>query len=369
LSEGKLTVYGNFIRNWEIRCHERDIDKRTVRPFEWGLEFLNSQFLKAESVNKGINGYHHPLAENGSSRNSLQPKQQIAEFTRKSLADSQRFYTPKEISAADFDFDGFWLRFLSGVATPYAKNNVVHARWYPAGDQRKAVIVSPQWNGDEQAHVAICKGLNRFGISALRLSLPYHDRRMPEELSRADYMVSANIGRTIQSVQQAVQDVRRCADWLQLRGVRRIGVMGTSIGSCTSFLAFVHDERLETGVFNHVSGYFGDVVWTGITTSHIRQSLEAHLTREEIRNLWLSISPAAYLNRPHWYPRKALMISAKYDLTFPWDLSQAVFDECEKYGAGIDKAILPCGHYTSGKTPFKFLDGYHIINYFRKAWN
>ena len=73
----------------------------------------------------------------------------------------------------------------------------------------------PQWNGKEDAHVAICKGLNYFGISALRLSLPYHDWRMPPELERADYLVSSNIGRTIQAVQQAVQDIRRCADWLQ----------------------------------------------------------------------------------------------------------------------------------------------------------
>ena len=38
---------------------------------------------------------------------------------------------------------------------------------------------------------------NRFGISALRLSKPYHDIRRPAELERSDYAVSSNIGRTI----------------------------------------------------------------------------------------------------------------------------------------------------------------------------
>ncbi len=28
--------------------------------------------------------------------------------------------------------------------------------------------------------------------------------------------------------------------------------------------------------------------------------------------------------------------------------------------------VLPCGHYTVGKTPFKFLDGYHICNYLKR---
>lgn len=344
-------MYGNLIRNWERRCHERDIDKRQVRPFEWGLEFL---------THSSVNGHNGHRAQ--------EPKNFFERFNAEVLQDSDHFYLPVPALAQDFDFDGFHLRFASAVRTPWPKNNLVHARYFPAGNDDCAVIVSPQWNGDEQAHIAICRGLNYFGISALRLSLPYHDHRMPEELTRADYMVSSNIGRTIQAVQQAVQDVRRCADWLQLRGVRRIGVMGTSIGSCTSWLAFVHDERLEVGVFNHVSGWFGDVVWNGITTSHIRQSLEPHLTPEEVRQVWATISPSAYMQRASGLKRRALMISARYDLTFPFDLSQTVFADCERYGVKTDKVILPCGHYTSGKSPFKFLDGYHIVNYFRKAW-
>ncbi|HZS05849.1 MAG TPA: abhydrolase domain-containing 18 [Blastocatellia bacterium] len=352
-------MYGNLIRNWERRCHDRDIDKRQVRPFEWGLEFLGN----VRHGHNGRNGHHgHP------DHTAHHPKEVLERFNSSVLADSDSFYTPPPGRQADFDFDGRWLRFPSAVETPYPKNNLVHARYFPAGADDCAVIVSPQWNGSEEAHVAICRGLNYFGISALRLSLPYHDRRMPEELTRADYMVSSNIGRTIQSVRQAVQDVRRAADWLRLRGVKRIGVMGTSIGSCTSWLAFVHDERLEVGVFNHVSAYFGDVVWEGITTSHIRQSLEEHLTPEEARRVWLAISPSAFMQKAGGLRRRALMITARYDLTFPYDLSRIVFEDCARYGVKVDKVVLPCGHYTSGKAPFKFLDGYHIVNYFRRAW-
>ena len=28
--------------------------------------------------------------------------------------------------------------------------------------------------------------------------------------------------------------------------------------------------------------------------------------------------------------------------------------------------VLPCGHYTLGKTPFQVLDGYHICSYLLK---
>jgi hypothetical protein len=327
----------------ERRLHRRDISLRRARPFEWGLEYL------------GHGQAAHPLAF-------------IEGFNARVLAASESFFTPPPSRAADFDFDGYWLRFPSGIETPDAKNNTVHARFFPAGSGERAVIVSPHWNANEESYVALCRVLNRVGISALRLSLPYHDRRMPEELTRADYMISANIGRTIQSVRQAVQDVRRAADWLFARGARRVGLVGTSIGSCVPWLAFVHDERLEAGAFNLVSSYFGDVVWRGLTTSHIRRSLEQHLTLEEVRRAWLTISPSAYASRLSGLRRQALLICARYDLTFLPDLSRILFEDCERHGAEVRKAFLPCGHYTIGRTPFKYLDAWHIVNFFRRAW-
>jgi hypothetical protein len=32
------------------------------------------------------------------------------------------------------------------------------------------------------------------------------------------------------------------------------------------------------------------------------------------------------------------------------------------------KVFLPCGHYTIGQTPFKYIDAFHIINFFRRLW-
>ena len=77
----------------------------------------------------------------------------------------------------------------------------VRARCFPprdgtAGARRAAVLVLPQWNSDAGGHVGLCRLLAMNGMTALRLSLPYHDRRMPPELHRADYIVSANVART-----------------------------------------------------------------------------------------------------------------------------------------------------------------------------
>src|SRR6185436_9525155 len=131
-----------------------------------------------------------------------------------------------------------------------------------------------------------CRMLQHAGISALRLSMPYHHDRKPPEIERAEYLVSPNVGRTLAASRQAVTDARRAADWLLERGYKKVGLIGTSIGSCIAFLTFAHDVRFATGVFIHVSTYYADVVWEGLSTSHVRKALEGVIPLEHLRRLW-----------------------------------------------------------------------------------
>lgn len=348
-----------LMHNWEQKLATRT-NNRVVRPFEWGAEFLSlGPFTVA---------------------NSKGEREIIIDFNEQALTASDIFFGLS--SSPHFSFDGHWLTFKSLVETPYKENNTVYGRYFPVSARKaetkgsreeevrraqgRAVIVLPQWNGDGESHIGLCHALNRFGMAALRLSLPYHDRRMLEGFERADYMVSANIGRTLQAVRQAVIDTRTAIDWLARQGYDRIGIAGTSIGSCVSFLAFAHDERLRAGAFNMVSSYFGDVVWEGMATAHIKQSLETTISREEARRLWLAISPNAYVDRLARNPRRGLLISARYDLTFTPELSELLFDECRRHNIGFRIRKVPWGHYTMGEAPFKYYDGYLITSYLRK---
>lgn len=234
-------------------------------------------------------------------------------------------------------------------------------------DVRRAVLVLPQWNADGASHVGLCRLLNRCGIAALRLTLPYHEARCPPELGRADYLVSSNVGRTLQSVRQAVVDARAAITWLEQQGYNRVGIVGTSIGSCAAFLTFAHDERIRAGVFNHVSGYFADVVWRGISTRHVRAGFDGKLTLEDLRRFWLPISPLPFAARlAHTAPRPMRFITARYDLSFPIDLSRDVITEAQRLKLPLDVVWLPCGHYTSAETPWKYIDGWKIVSFLRQ---
>jgi dienelactone hydrolase len=285
------------------------------------------------------------------------------------MADTDRFFTPAPTRDYTFtprvdgspDAETGTLTFPSALTTPHAENNTVWGRFFAAADKKRAVVVLPQWNSDPGGHIGLAKLFARVGVNAMRLSLPYHDRRMPPELSRADYIVSSNIVRTLQVCRQAVLDARRALWWLHEQGYERLGIVGTSLGSCLSMLTACHEPLVRVQALNHVSPFFADVVWRGLSTAHVRTALEDHIELDTLRELWRPISPWSYLERAR--TKKTLLVYAKYDLTFPLDLSRKLVDEFARRGIATNVAVLPCGHYTTGKAPFKFLDGYYLARF------
>lgn len=340
-------LYARWMMDWEARlCFSAT--NRVVRPFEWGLEWA-ANWPSAQTI--------HP--------NGQGPEKYLGDCNQLAIQRSDEFYAYR--TPTDFRLDAGLLRFTSPVNTPYANNNTVHAQWFPAAEPKKrAVIVLPHWNARLDQHGGLARGIQKLGMSALRLSLPYHDYRMPPELERADYAVSSNVGRTIDATRQAVIDIRASLDWLQQQGYERLGVVGTSLGSCYAFLASAHDPRLRVNVFNHCSAFFADVVWSGLSTLHIRKGLEPEINVERLREVWSAISPVNYLEQFARWPKKSKFIYATYDTTFLPEFSRDIVRRIQERGIDNHVAVLPCGHYTLGESPYKFIDGYHICSHLRK---
>jgi len=314
-----------------------------VRPFEWGLEWIGG----------------------GSGEPGGSVAAHLEAWAADRVARSEDFFAVEPDT--DYQLDGDRLSFQSAVRTPHPENNTVRARYFPDPSprgRRRAVLVLPQWNSDAEGHVGLCRLLNRFRMTALRLSLPYHDQRMPPELRRADYIVSSNIGRTMQVCRQAVLDARRAIAWLRSRGYESIGILGTSLGSCLSMLTAAHEPLVRAAALNHISPYFADVVWNGLSTAHVREGLEGHIDLERLRRIWMPISPYPYLDRVRG--KRVLLVYARYDLTFPVGLSKVLVDEFRRRAVEHELAILPCGHYSTGVTPFKYLDGFVLCRFLNR---
>src|SRR5262245_22263821 len=375
---------------WERRLAAATTD-RVVRPFEWGLDWIPE------------NGHDAATA----------PADRLGHWISEVMVDSDAFFTPPPTT--DYTLtprpEGHLLTFPSAFTTPHDENNTAYARYFPArlkpsrssgaGESAKAsaerggttdwsakasaerggttdwsakasaerpkaaVLVLPQWNSTADGHIGLSKLLAWSGISALRLSLPYHDWRMPPELHRADYIVSANVARTVQVCRQAVLDARRAIAWLAARGYERIGILGSSLGSCLALLTTAHEPLIRAEALNHVSPHFADVVWRGLSTEHVREGLDGHIELDLLRTLWRPISPRWYLERLR--DRKTLLVYARYDLTFPPDLSEDLVAAFRDLGIPHEVATLRCGHYTTGKAPFKFVDGFILTRFLKRA--
>jgi hypothetical protein len=394
--------YGRWMYAWETRLTTRD-ENRVVRPLEWGFEWI-VPFLEAHGFDEVVPGpevehdaaaaeaamvrinqflIHHSKFFFGYERPTdfrleerfpqLFPTNVRPETLAKE-AELERQAAEGKLAPAQY------LRFTSPERTPYPENDLVNARWYPApvhkdpARPKQAIVVMPQWNADGFSHNSLCTLFNRMGVSALRLSKPYHDIRRPVDLERSDYAVSANIGRTISACRQAVVDIRCCLDWLEEQGYEHFGVLGTSLGSCYGYLASAHDARLRVNAFNHASTAFGDVVWTGQSTRHIRQAVqEAGLTQERVRALWAAVSPVSYYEQfrgpeANGPGKNVLVVYANYDLTFPREYSLQVVDAFRRSGLRYEVRVLPCGHYTTGETPYKFIDGWYMGSFVHRAF-
>jgi hypothetical protein len=335
-------VIARAFHRWERRLASVATN-RVARPFEWGPEWLADQDVP-----------------------SGDPRRVLQEWGEGTIARSAEFYATEP--ATDYQLTGDTLTFTSAIVTPHPENNLVRARFFPDRSPRgrkRAVLVLPQWNSDAEGHVGLCRLLNRFGLSALRLSMPYHDARMPPELTRADYIVSANIGRTAQVCRQAVLDARRAIAWLHAEGYSSIGIMGTSLGSCLSMLTTAHEPLIKAAALNHISPYFADVVWDGLSTMHVRETLEGNVTLDELRRMWLPISPLPFLERVRG--RKILLVYALYDLTFPVGLSRHLVSAFNQHGITHQLLVLPCGHYSTGVTPFKWMDGLTLSRFLNRS--
>ena len=169
--------------------------------------------------------------------------------------------------------------------------------------------------------------------------------------------------------QQAVVDIRSCLDWLAQQGYKQFGFLGTSLGSCYGFIAAAHDPRLQVCAFNHASTWFGDVVWTGQSTRHIREAFEAAgLTQESLREVFRAISPMAYMDRFAASPKQVLVVHATYDLTFLEEFSLDVLKSFDRQKVNYISRVLPCGHYTTGETPYKYLDAWYLGKFVHDAF-
>jgi hypothetical protein len=335
-------------RRYEQMRFDQEQRRRTL-PFSWGLEYI------------------------GGSASDPDPRSYLHRYSAEAVANSGQWYATTP--ADDYELADNVLTFTSALESPWRENNRVHAQLFPAKGLATparpggpAVIVLAQWNSRWEEQQNVCRWLASLGITAVKMSLPYHDRRSIPDHPRADHLVGPNIGLTIQANRQAVLDVRRTLRWLEEQGYDRLGILGTSIGSCVAFIAMCHEPALRAGAYLHASTYFGDVVANGLTTVNVWEPIAAAgISSEELRSFWAPISPYPYIGKLRGEEKKILLITGRYDPTFLPEFTNALLDKIRNDGVPFKGVSLPCGHYSMGVAPFSYLAGYRFGKFLAKS--
>jgi Prolyl oligopeptidase family len=293
------------------------------------------------------------------------PRAFLDRFVKETLAQSDDWYAASP--ADDYALDDNVLTFTSAIASPWPENNRVHGQLFRARRMGPAVVVLAQWNARWQEQQDVCRWLNCLGITAIKMSLPYHDRRAIPGHPRGDHLVGPNIGLTLQANRQAVVDVRRTLRWLERQGHDRLGILGTSVGSSIAFIAMCHEPALHAGAFLHVATYFGDVVANGLTTMNVWEPLQEKLSHDDLRRYWSPISPFPYISKLVGADKRLLAITGRYDPTFWPEFTDTFFDAIRREGVHFESLSLPCGHYSLGVAPFKYAAAYRFGTFLRGA--
>lgn len=157
-------------------------------------------------------------------------------------------------------------------------------------------------------------------------------------------------------------------DWLQDRGYSQIGLIGASLGSSIGFILTAHDPRVQAACFLHLASQFGEVVWTGTATKHIRESLQGKITRDDIRSIWSLISPMTFVPLVADRAIRIQVVSARFDSVFEPPLTHDIVKAITDYGVSNSLKTINCGHHTLGSFPFNLMAAGATIRFFQRAF-
>lgn len=327
-------MYHKWLDNWDERRAQRGDEVKHTADFELDAKIGFSVAKETSSI-AGFCG----LAE-------------------EALADPKFFDDPSRSVSGFENIDG-WIKFPSGISTDIEENNLVWAKVTESGSLDHALVVFHHWNASRR-NGQIANFFSKRGITVVEIALPYHFERSRPGSTHADFILSSNLGRTMQSMRQAVFDGRKLIGWLKSKGYGEISVLGMSLGSWVAGLVAAHEKSVRKASLFLTAGSFADFVWTGRATQKIRKSLEAEIDLANLRRAWGPINLENYAEKLARPDLDLHVVLAKRDTVVPPEISKQFMDRLIEAGAKPNILELNCGHYSLALPPYILFAGWGL---------
>jgi len=276
------------------------------------------------------------------------------------------FYDEPAGSPQGFELHDGWLRFPSEIITDVEENNTVWTRITESGSRNRVLVIFHHWNASARNR-QIAGFFSRRGITVAEIAMPYHFERSRPGALYADYMLSSNLGRTIQSLRQAVLDGRKLIRWLKSEGYDEISVLGMSLGSWVAGLIAAHEPAVSKASLFLTAGSLADMVWTGRATRSIRDSLEPAITLTDLRRAWAPLNLENFANNLARPDLALQAVFATRDKVVLPELTKHFIENLHQAGAVPEVLKLNCGHYSLGAPPYILLAGWSLWHFLSRA--
>jgi dienelactone hydrolase len=220
------------------------------------------------------------------------------------------------------------LTFPSPVESPHKENNTVHCEYYhPTKPGRyPGMIVLDITAGDQSLSRIIATHLAQNDIGALFVQMAYYGPRRPPGSKLR--MLSTDIPHSMAAVRQTILDIRVASAWLASRpeiDPKRLGILGTSLGSFLATLAAETEPRFDRVVLLLGGGGLVDAFYDHAKAKPYRQIYELFGgTKDEVKKLIAPVDPITMADRLRG--RNVLMVCASRDEIVPPSSSRALWE-------------------------------------------
>ena len=235
------------------------------------------------------------------------------------------------------------IKFLSEIKNGDSnKEAVFHYRRCTITDSNINVIFVHGWRADNLNRLdkVFLDTFIEKSYNVYSYVLPFHMERAPKSsLYGGEYFISADVVRTLKSIQQAVSDIRALINYIKTVKKGKVIIIGLSLGGIVSNLLAETEENIDVLISMFYANDLSFSIFETEAGKYIKRDfLKNNFDYSLLKKSWRIINPS--LRKPVLNLDKILLISGKHDkyvLNKDTDLLWENWEKPERY-------IYNCGH-------------------------
>ncbi len=177
------------------------------------------------------------------------------------------------------------------------------------------VILVHGWRMDDYKYIdsIYLESFLNSGYNVYHFIMPYHFQRSSNDsIYNGELFVTADIGRTLLSIKQAVSDLRALIKWLKSSMQGKIILIGVSLGGFLTNLTSALESEIDILISVFYANSLANAVWNTIPGKFIKKDfIQNSFSYDQLVNHWAVITPCLY--QPAVSKSKILLLSAAYD--------------------------------------------------------